>query len=78
MAMIMFPSVQRKAQAEIDQITGGMRLPDFTDRPSMIYLEATYREVLRWCQVTPLGTYGGLAQFHGWVDRFFLLKAYHI
>ncbi|KAF9223381.1 CyP450 monooxygenase [Gyrodon lividus] len=55
MAMIMFPSVQRKAQAEIDCITGGDRFPDFSDRESMIYLEATYRELLRWCQVTPLG-----------------------
>lgn len=61
MAMVMFPAVQRKAQAEIDQTTGGTRLPDFTDRASMVYLEATYREVLRWCQVTPLGTWDGLA-----------------
>ncbi|KAI6039862.1 CyP450 monooxygenase [Pisolithus marmoratus] len=55
LAMLKFPSVQKKAQAEIDRVTGGLRLPDFTDRPPMIYLEATYREVLRWCQVTPLG-----------------------
>lgn len=55
MAMIMFPEVQKKAQAEIDQVTGGTRMPDFGDRESMVYLEATYREVLRWCQVTPLG-----------------------
>ncbi|KAF8135168.1 CyP450 monooxygenase [Boletus edulis] len=55
MAMVMFPEVQKKAQAEIDRTTGGSRMPDFGDRPSMIYLEATYREVLRWCQVTPLG-----------------------
>lgn len=55
LAMLMFPTVQKRAQEEVDRITGGTRLPDFTDRPSMIYLEATYREVLRWCQVTPLG-----------------------
>ncbi|KAG1842002.1 cytochrome P450 [Suillus subalutaceus] len=55
MAMIMFPEVQKKAQAEIDQVTGGTRMPDFGDRESMVYLEATYCEVLRWCQVTPLG-----------------------
>jgi hypothetical protein len=55
MAMIMFPEVQKKAQAEIDQVTGGTRMPDFGDRESMVYLEATYREVLRWCEVTPLG-----------------------
>ncbi|KIJ57779.1 hypothetical protein HYDPIDRAFT_34800 [Hydnomerulius pinastri MD-312] len=55
MAMIIFPSVQEKAQAEIDRITGGSRLPDFSDRDDMVYMEATYREVLRWSQVTPLG-----------------------
>ncbi|KAG9316121.1 cytochrome P450 [Chiua virens] len=55
MAMVMFPDVQQKAQAEIDAVTGGGRMPDFTDRALMVYLEATYREVLRWCQVTPLG-----------------------
>lgn len=55
MAMVMFPDVQKKAQAEIDRVTGGSRMPDFSDRASMVYLEAAYREVLRWCQVTPLG-----------------------
>lgn len=55
MAMVMFPDVQKKAQAEIDRVTGGSRMPAFSDRASMVYLEATYREVLRWCQVTPLG-----------------------
>ncbi|KAH7884803.1 CyP450 monooxygenase [Phlebopus sp. FC_14] len=55
MAMIMFPSVQKKAHEEIDRITGASRLPDFSDREAMIYIEATYRELLRWCQVTPLG-----------------------
>ncbi|KAL4062870.1 CyP450 monooxygenase [Scleroderma citrinum] len=73
MAMIMFPSVQKKAQAEIDQITGGTRLPDFTDRPSMIYLEATYREVLRWCQVTPLGV-PHMTTDHDVYEGFFIPK----
>ena len=60
MAMVMFPDVRKKAQAEIDRVTGGSRMPDFSDRASMVYLEATYREVLRWCQVTPLG---GVSRF---------------
>ncbi|KAF8135167.1 CyP450 monooxygenase [Boletus edulis] len=54
-AMLMFPDVQKKAQAEIDRVTGGNRMPDFGDRPSMVYLEAAYRELLRWAQVAPLG-----------------------
>ena len=55
MAMFAFPDVQKKAQAEIDRITGGTRMPNFSDRSEMVYLEAMYREVLRWCQVAPLG-----------------------
>lgn len=40
-------SIQEKAQSEIDRVVGRNRLPDFADRPTMPYLEATYREVLR-------------------------------
>ncbi|EIW83661.1 CyP450 monooxygenase [Coniophora puteana RWD-64-598 SS2] len=55
MAMVLFPEVQAKAQAELDCVTGGERLPTWEDRESLVYIEALYREVLRWCQVTPLG-----------------------
>jgi len=47
------PSIQEKAQREIDRVVGRDRLPDFSDRPTMPYLEAIYREVLRCRQ--PLG-----------------------
>jgi len=40
-------SIQEKAQSEIDRVVGRNRLPDFADRPTMPYLEAIYREVLR-------------------------------
>ncbi|EEB95578.1 hypothetical protein MPER_05431 [Moniliophthora perniciosa FA553] len=49
------PGVQRRAQEEIDQIVGRHRLPEFEDRPLMPYLEAIYREVLRWKPPVPLG-----------------------
>ncbi|KAH7915601.1 CyP450 monooxygenase [Hygrophoropsis aurantiaca] len=55
LAMIMFPEVQKKAQAEIDMVTSGYRLPEYDDRDSLVYIEAIYRETLRWAQVTPLG-----------------------
>ena len=41
------PSIQEKAQREIDRVVGRDRLPDFSDRPTMPYPEAIYREVLR-------------------------------
>ncbi|KAJ7644020.1 cytochrome P450 [Roridomyces roridus] len=54
-AMARNPDVQRKAQAEIDNIIGISRLPIFEDRPSLPYVEAVYRELLRWRPPVPLG-----------------------
>jgi len=45
--MAVNPDIQEKAQREIDRVVGRNRLPGFPDRPSMPYLEAIYREVLR-------------------------------
>ncbi|EGO22103.1 hypothetical protein SERLADRAFT_362527 [Serpula lacrymans var. lacrymans S7.9] len=55
LAMLFNPDVQRKAQLEIDAVVGRKRLPDFSDRPSLPYVEAVFRETLRWCPVSPLG-----------------------
>ncbi|KAI0295339.1 CyP450 monooxygenase [Multifurca ochricompacta] len=55
LAMTLYPQVQRKAQAEIDSVTGGSRLPDFSDMASFPYVDAVIKEVLRWHPVTPLG-----------------------
>ncbi|KAF9238847.1 cytochrome P450 [Melanogaster broomeanus] len=55
LAMVLYPEAQRRAQAEIDDVVGNDRLPTFEDRPSMPFLEATLREILRWHPVVPLG-----------------------
>lgn len=55
LAMVLYPSVQARAQAELDALVGRSRLPDFDDRPSLPYIEATLTETLRWNPVTPLG-----------------------
>jgi cytochrome P450 len=49
--------VQRKAQAEIDAVIGNGRLPTFTDRPDLPYVDAIVTEVLRWNSVAPTGTF---------------------
>jgi cytochrome P450 len=54
LAMTLHGDVQEKAQAEIDRVVGSDRLPTFEDRRSLPYVEAVYREVLRWRPVTPL------------------------
>ncbi|KXH30348.1 hypothetical protein CSAL01_11130 [Colletotrichum salicis] len=55
LAMILFPGVQKKAQAEIDYIVGGDRLPDFGDRDRLPYVNGVVKEALRWLHVAPLG-----------------------
>jgi cytochrome P450 len=49
------PEPCRRAREEIDRVTGGDRLPDYRDRPSLPYVEAFYREVMRWRPAFPLG-----------------------
>ncbi|KAH7908045.1 cytochrome P450 [Hygrophoropsis aurantiaca] len=55
MAMFLYPGIQEKAWAEIDAVVGPDRLPTFEDRPSLPYIEAIVREILRWNPVGPLG-----------------------
>ncbi|KAI0094959.1 cytochrome P450 [Irpex rosettiformis] len=53
LAMVLYPEVQQKAQAEIDQCCSG-RLPTFADYNSLTYCHAILREALRWNPVVPL------------------------
>ncbi|KAJ7366948.1 cytochrome P450 [Mycena albidolilacea] len=55
LAMALHPDIQKKAQIEIEASTGAHRLPEFEDRPSMPFVEALYREVMRWKPPVPLG-----------------------
>ncbi|KAJ7454125.1 cytochrome P450 [Mycena latifolia] len=54
LAMLLNPDAQKRAQAEIDSITGGKDLPDFEDEASLPYVSALVKEVLRWRNVTPI------------------------
>ncbi|KAI0295332.1 CyP450 monooxygenase [Multifurca ochricompacta] len=56
LAMILYPEVQRKAQVEVDSITCGSRLPDFSDFDELPYVNAILKEVLRWHPVAPLAS----------------------
>ena len=55
LAMILFPEVQKKAQAELDAIIGPERLPTLSDRQSLPYMEALVKEIHRWHPVARLG-----------------------
>nr|ANC28043.1 cytochrome P450 [Polyporus umbellatus] len=54
LAMALYPDAQSKAQAEIDAVVGTGRPPEFCDRPSLPYINALLKEVLRWHIVTPI------------------------
>ncbi|KAG5724292.1 O-methylsterigmatocystin oxidoreductase [Termitomyces sp. T112] len=55
LAMVLHPECQRRAQEEIDVVIGRDRLPQFSDRASLPYVEAVWQESLRWHQAAPLG-----------------------
>ncbi|KAH7337396.1 cytochrome P450 [Rhizoctonia solani] len=55
LAMALYPEVQTKAQQEIDAVVGSNRLPTFSDRPKLPYIERLLLEVLRWQPGIPLG-----------------------
>jgi len=53
--MILNPSVQKKAQEELDLVIGASRLPKIEDRAQLPYLRAIVAEVYRFCPSIPLG-----------------------
>jgi len=54
-AMVLYPDVQAKAQAEIDAAIGDGRLPNLEDRPNLPYVSALVSEMLRWHVIVPAG-----------------------
>ena len=52
--MMVNQGAQEKAQAEIDAVVGKDRLPTVDDRPLLPYLDAIFRETLRYSPVAPL------------------------
>ncbi|THU98569.1 cytochrome P450 [Dendrothele bispora CBS 962.96] len=55
LAMSLYPDVQLKAQQELDAVLGHGKLPTFDDRSLLPYVDAVYREVMRWHPAIPLG-----------------------
>ncbi|KAF5325314.1 hypothetical protein D9619_009793 [Psilocybe cf. subviscida] len=55
MAMLHYPEVQEKAQAELDKVIGHGRMPEYEDRENLPYINAVINEALRWRPVAVLG-----------------------
>lgn len=47
------PDVQEKAREELDRVVGPDRLPTFSDRPNLPYIDAVLRETIRLFPVLP-------------------------
>ncbi|KAK7056291.1 hypothetical protein VNI00_002844 [Paramarasmius palmivorus] len=47
LAMVQNPDILKKGQAAVDKVAGNERLPDFTDRGSMPFVDAILKETLR-------------------------------
>jgi cytochrome P450 len=57
LAMLLYPDVQAKAQAEVDRVVGRGRLPELEDRKELPYVEGIVNECLRWFPVVPMGDF---------------------
>ncbi|KAF8265474.1 cytochrome P450 [Lactarius quietus] len=55
LAMLAFPEVQVRAQAELDEVVGRTRPPTFADLPSLPYIRAMVKELPRWSPPLPFG-----------------------
>ena len=54
--MMIHPEVQVKIQAELDDVVGRSRLPEFSDKENLPYVNAVYKELVRWHPITPFVT----------------------
>ena len=73
LAMVAFPEVQRRAQAELDVVVGHGRLPTFADAPRLPYVRAVIKEVFRWRPASRLGTAHKTAE-DDWYEGMFIPK----
>lgn len=55
LAMVLYPAVLKRAQEEVDRVVGNDRLPSFSDREKMPYIDALVKETFRWEVVAPIG-----------------------
>lgn len=46
-ALVIDPVIQARAQAELDTVIGKHRLPDFSDRKNLPYIECIISETFR-------------------------------
>jgi cytochrome P450 len=73
LAMVTYPEVQKRAQAELDAVVGRSRTPTFADLPHLPYIRAMVKEALRWRPVDPVGL-PHLSTEDDWYEGMFIPK----
>ncbi|KAI9435069.1 cytochrome P450 [Lactarius indigo] len=73
LAMVTYPEVQKRAQAELDAVVGRQRIPTFADFQNLPYLRAMVKEALRWRPADPLGFPHRLSE-DDWYNGMFIPK----
>ena len=53
--MLLFPEILRQVYEEIIAVTDRTRLPQISDRASLPFTEAVWKESVRWNPFVPLG-----------------------
>ncbi|KAI9433722.1 cytochrome P450 [Lactarius indigo] len=73
LAMLVYPNVQARAHAELDEVVGRARPPTFADVPFLPYIRAIVKETLRWSPVAPFGV-PHASMTDGWYEGMFIPK----
>lgn len=67
--LMLYPEIRKKAQAEIDHVVGPERLPHFSDRDKLPYVEACLTEAFRLHTLSPTGKSGVCPAFRPSIER---------
>ncbi|CAB1339270.1 unnamed protein product [Coregonus sp. 'balchen'] len=60
--MALYPNIQEKVHKEINSVMGSGKSPTLEDKQRMPYVEAVLHEVLRFCNIVPLGIFRATTQ----------------
>ncbi|XP_065539024.1 vitamin D 25-hydroxylase isoform X1 [Lathamus discolor] len=55
--MALYPNIQGQVQKEIELVIGPSKMPTLEEKSKMPYTEAVLHEVLRFCNIVPLGIF---------------------
>ncbi|KAJ3595294.1 hypothetical protein NHX12_004598 [Muraenolepis orangiensis] len=60
--LALYPNIQERVHGEIDSVLANGRAPSLEDKQRMPYVEAVLHEVLRFCNIVPLGIFRATSQ----------------